>query len=119
MAEVTRDSIRAFKGHPLKPVEVPEWGGTVYIRVMPGTERDSFEAETYKLNGKSVELNRANFRARLLVRTLTDKDGRPLYHISDADELGQQPADILDKLATVASQANGMSPKDVEDLAKN
>ena len=116
---VTRDTIRAYKGKPPTPVNVPEWGGDVFVRVMSGTERDAFEAETYRMNGKNVELNRVNFRARLLVRTLCDESGALLYSAGDAAELGQQPADVLDRLASVASQLNGMTPKDVEDLAKN
>jgi hypothetical protein len=119
MAEVTRDSIKAFKGKPLVPVEVPEWGGTVYLRIMSGAERDAFEDETYRINGKVAELNRKNFRARLLVRCLCNSSGSPLYSPADAAELGQQPADILDRLATMASEINGMSAKDVESLAKN
>jgi len=119
MADVTRAAIAAYKGKAPEAVDVPEWGGTVYVRIMSGSERDSFEAETYKLNGKNVELNRQNFRARLLTRTLCAADATPLYTASDADELGKQPADILDRLATVASRINGMTAKDVEELAKN
>src|ERR1044072_1746226 len=119
MAEVTRDNIRAYKGKAPEPVEIPEWGGTVYVRVMTGAERAAFAAETYQHNGRSMKLNRKNFRARLLVRTLCNSAGVPLYSAAEAAELGEQPSDILDRLSVVASRINGMTAKDVEDLVKN
>jgi hypothetical protein len=116
---ITKDSILSFKGKPLTPVETPEWGGTVYLRVMRGSERDAFEAETYKLNGKSLELNRVNARARLLVKTLCDEQGNRLFTDADATQLGEQPADVLDRVYTVALRVNGFTSADVADLAKN
>jgi hypothetical protein len=116
---VTKEQLLGFKGPAPKAADVPELGGQVFLRVMSGTERDQFEAESVKQNGKNVEINRANFRARLLVKTLCDEQGARLLADSDATALGQKPADLLDRLATEASRLNGMSAKDVEDIAKN
>jgi hypothetical protein len=115
----SKESIFAFKGKPSHAVDVPEWGGTVYVRVMSGAERDGYEDETYRLNGKSVQLNRVNARARLLVRCLSDEEGKRLFSDADADTLGNQPADVIDKVYSVALRVNGFTEKDVEDLAKN
>lgn len=115
----TKDSILAYRAK-LTPVEVPEWGGTVYVRVMSGAERDAFEDETFKINGKNVELNRKNARARLLVRCITDEGGERLFNDNgDADRLGAQPADVLDRVYAVAAKSNGLSKADEDDLAKN
>jgi len=62
-------------------VEVPEWGGSVCIKTLSGTERDAFE-EGYS------EQKMKNFRARFLVLTLCDEAGERLYEDSEADELG-------------------------------
>jgi len=116
---ITKEQLLAFEGQAPKAVDVPELGGQVFLRVMTGTERDQFESESVKQNGKNVEINRANFRARLLVKTLSNEQGVRLFADSDATALGQKPANLLDRLATEASSFNGMSAKDVEDLAKN
>jgi hypothetical protein len=86
---------------------------------MSGTERDAFESETYTLNGKNVQINRANFRARLLVRCIADADGNRLFADRDAAALGECPSDLLDRVFAVAQRANGMTPADVESLTKN
>jgi hypothetical protein len=66
-----------------------------------------------------VELNRKNFRARLLVKCVTDDTGARIFTDDEAAKLGEQPADVLDRVFAVAQQVNGMTQKDVEDLAKN
>lgn len=100
-------------------VEVPEWGGPVYVRCMTGTERDAFESEAYTLKGKNVEINRENFRARLLVRVLVDDLGARLFSDKDVAKLGGKSAKSLDRLFSVAMRINGLSREDVEDLTKN
>jgi hypothetical protein len=115
----TRDTILQARNARLEPMESPEFGGTVYVRAMSGTERDAFEDETYKVNGKSVELNRRNGRARLLVRCLCDAEGKRLFTDADAQALGEQPAYLLDPLYAKALRLNGFTASDVEELAKN
>lgn len=115
----SKDSILNYKGKGPEPVEVPEWGGTVYVRVMSGAERDAYEDETYHLNGKDLALNRKNARARLLVKCLSDDTGKRLFSDKEADQLGTQPANVLDKVYAVAIKSNGFTSQDVKDLEKN
>ena len=46
---LTRDLILKADDIQTREVEVPEWGGTVLIRALTGTERDAYEAEAYRL----------------------------------------------------------------------
>lgn len=131
-ATLTRDRIKAENAKPMiVPVEVPQWGTTAYIRVMSGTERDAYEASitgtrVTVARGRNAEqqrtLNLTNIRARLVARCLCDENGALLYDASkpaDLDELGSTRADVLDLLFTEASQLNGITEKDIEDLTKN
>ena len=43
---LTKDAILQAQDSKLEKLEVPEWGGHVFIKSMSGTERDNFEAET-------------------------------------------------------------------------
>ncbi len=118
--QVSKDSILAFKPKPTVKINVPEWGGEVFIRIMSGQERDAYEDETYRVNGADVSVNRLNLRARLLVRCLSDESGARIFASdSDAEALGQTPSPILDKLFSEAAKVNGITPKDEADLAKN
>lgn len=116
---ISKESILQFKSKPTVTVNVPEWGGVVHVRVMSGTERDDYEDETFRLNGSDVSLNRKNARARLLVRCIADEAGQRIFSDEDADALGGQPANIIDKVYAEALKVNGFTKQDVEELVKN
>ena len=116
---LTKDAILQAQDSKLEKLEVPEWGGHVFIKSMSGTERDNFEAETYVTKGKKVEFNRENFRARLLVRTLCDESGSPIFARKDIDALGAKSAKALDRCFSVSQRINGLSAEDVDELTKN
>jgi hypothetical protein len=119
MNPLARDAILAAQDLKNEKVEVPEWGGYVFVRCMTGTERDAFENEAYVVKGKNVEINPENFRARLLVKVLADEQGKRIFTDEDLISLGAKSARILDRLFAVATRINGLSREDVKDLTKN
>ena len=104
-------------------VHIPEWDTDVYIKGLTGTERDSYEASLFTVteSGKKVDvkMNRANVRAKLLVKTICDEDGSRVFSDADVEALGSKSAAALDKLFEVAQRLSGLSDKDVEELEKN
>jgi hypothetical protein len=116
---LTRDSIIKAQDLEKEMVKVPKWGGEVFVRCMTGSERDAFESEAYSVNGKDVEINRDNFRARLLVRVLVDEKGDRIFADQDIKVLGSKSGKVLDRLFTVAMRVNGLSKEDLEELTKN
>lgn len=116
---LTREAILTADDLKREEVQVPEWGGSVFIRCMTGTERDAFESEAYTVRGKDVEINRENFRARLLVRVLVDEKCDRLFSQKDIAALGAKSGKALDRIFTSAMKINGLSKEDVEELTKN
>jgi hypothetical protein len=98
-------------------VEVPEWGGSVNVRTLTGTERDEFEQSFVQQDGKSRNLR--NFRAKLCARAMVDDDGEPMFTAKDVDALGKKNGRALDRVFDVAQQLAGLSEKDVDELVKN
>lgn len=96
-------------------VEVPEWGTTVYVRVMPGVDRDAFEVACTT----DGEMSRDNFRARLAVWTVVDDQGRRVFGDNDVELLGAKSGTALNRIFPVAIRLNRMSKQDVEELAGN
>lgn len=128
MATLTRKRIQEeIKKPRTSRIYIADWNCDAIIRVMTGAERDAYEAEitgTRVSAGKNASrvLNLANIRARLVARCLIDDDGKPLYDWRkpiDIDELGATDAAILDKIFVAASQLNGITEADIEDLTKN
>ena len=100
---------------PRELVEVPEWGGALYVRTMTGSERDAFEAAILGKNNAGFK----NIRARLTALTTTDEAGNRLFEEGEVDALGKKSAAALDRVFSVAQRLNSMTQQDVEDLEKN
>lgn len=114
-----KEAILGAQDLKMERVEVPEWGGEVCVRCMTGAERDEFENEAWDVRGDDVKVNRENFRARLLVRTITDEGGKRLFSNQDLAALGAKSARALDRLFAAATRLNGLSREDVKALTKN
>lgn len=113
-----KEAILASDDLPKETVAVPEWGGDVIVRSMTGSERDSFEQAVY--GGKTANLK--NVRARLCALTMVDDNGERLFpsaESADLDALGKKSAKALDRVFAAAKDLNGLSEKDVDDLAGN
>lgn len=119
MALLSKDQILAAEDLVTEDVEVPEWGGTVRVRMMTGAERDSFEDSLTQTKGKNVKTNLANLRARLVARTVVDEAGKRMFTDAEAGVLGQKSAAALDRVFEAARRLNGMTEADVEELTED
>ncbi len=97
-------------------VPVPQWGGTVRVRMMTGAERDEFRGAIANEEGKAAP---GQVSAALLVATCVDESGARLFAIEDMEALMEKSAAALDVLAEVAMRINGLGAKAVSDAAKN
>lgn len=114
MKALNRNEILAAKDLETKMerVEVPEWGGAVFVRVMTGSERDAFE-------GHFATRKYDNLRAFLAVCCVCDEKGVGLFLPTDVKSLGEKSANALDRIFPVAMRVNRLSSADIEDLEKN
>jgi hypothetical protein len=116
---LTRDAILQAQDLPRELVDVPEWGGSVYVRALTGAERDAFETSIVEQRGKSTKMNLKNIRAKLVALTVVDEEGNRIFSDSDASALGKKSAAALDRVFEVAQRLSGLRPEDVEELSKN
>jgi hypothetical protein len=99
-------------------VEVPEWGGTVRVKVMNGAERDAFEASMITLRGSGkATMNLINMRAKLAARCLVDDNGALIFGDEDIAVLGRKSASALDRVVAVAKRLNRMDDNDLREMA--
>lgn len=122
MAFLNADQILSADDLQATAVEVPEWGGSVLVRGMSGTDRDRFEADMMKDNLSGVSKDRAleNYRARLAAACMVDEAGKRLFR-SDAEtrRLGGKSAQALTRVVEVASRLSGLTDDDVDELTGN
>ncbi len=102
-------------------VDVPEWGGTVRVRELPGTERDKFEAQFVGKDGASVRAEGLEgFRARLAAAAIVDESGKQLFRsVAETKRLGEKSARALQRVCDVAMTLSKMSEEDVKELTGN
>ena len=119
MERLTRDAIFAAQDRAFEDVDVPEWGGTIRIAVITGTDRDAYEASMYEMRGKEIKLNRDDMRAKLLARAIVDESMKRIFTDADIKELGKKSAKVIDRLFTLAQRINGLTDESVKELEKN
>lgn len=115
MPKLNKDKIIAADNPKLKEVEVPEWGGSVNIRVMTVGERDNYENDWIVNKSRGVE----NFRTKFLAMCLCDDDGNRLFSDAEVPMLSKKSAKVMSRLWQIAMDYNALTEADVEELAKN
>ena len=118
------DDILAKQDKEFEDVEIPEWGGTVRIAAMSGTDRDRWELSMMQADDKSERGFRMNFdaysRVRLVALCLVDDNFERVFVTDEqVKALGQKSGAVMDRLYGIAQRVNGLSDDDIEDLEKN
>lgn len=118
MALLGKDAIFAANDRRYEIVHVPEWDGDVRLRTLTGRERDEFESSTVKTRNGKQEPDMDNFRAKFVALCVVDEDGKRIFVTkNDIGILGSKSVSALQRLFNKASEMNGMSESDVEELA--
>jgi hypothetical protein len=112
MPALNKAAILAADDVKVEKVNVPEWGGDVFIKTLSGTDRDAFEDAYSREKMK-------NFRARFLVLTLCDDKGGRLFTDSEIEEVGRKSSIVINRLFDKAWSFNAFTPAEVEELGKD
>jgi hypothetical protein len=109
---LSKSSILSAGDVKLDKVNVPEWGGDVYIKTISGLDRDCFE-DGYN------EQKMKNFRSRFLVLTLCDEAGARLFTDAEVAELGKKSSLVLNRLFEKAWSLNAFTNEAIADLGND
>lgn len=115
---LSKDDILKADDLPAEDVDVPEWGGTVRVRGLTGTERDGFEMRmaTARKNGSVEDVD---FRASLVGRCLVDGDGKRLLTDKEVARLGSKSGAALDRIFEKVRELSGMGDDVVKERAED
>lgn len=121
MSMLTKEVILAAQDLPRELVNVPEWGGDVYVGTLTGLQRDKFEMTIVDANKnkKNIKLNTENIRATLAAMTMQDEAGNLLFTMEDVKALGNKSCAALQRIYDAATKLNRLSKTDEEELTKN
>lgn len=113
---LTREEILSKTDLKKEVVNVPEWGGDVFVSEMSGATRDRWEQGLQERNSKGKLIAS---RAKLVVATVVDENGNPMFEEKDIEELGKLSAVSLENICDVALRINKLMTDDLENAKKN
>lgn len=116
MMLLTREAIVQAQDLKSEDVAVPEWGGSVRVRMLTGTERDALGRSMFGADGKP---SMAGYDVKLVARCMIGEDGLPLFGPDEVEQLGTKSAAALTRVYEVAERINSMSSASVEAAQGN
>jgi len=116
--QLTKDDILSANDIYKEEIDVPEWGGTVFVKTLSGEERDKLEASiiSFGPSGQARGMRTDKLRSTLAVLGICDKDGNPIFAEKDIPALAKKSASALDRVVVAIQRLAGMSPADVDSL---
>lgn len=127
---LTADDILRAEDLPRELVEVPEWGGAVYVRGLTAWERSEFENEMFDLKSKRIKPGKKGrkaaeedvdmkidmrlMRVRLPAMCMVNAHGDRLFSDDQVEKLGRKHPGVLDRISTIARRLSGMEPDEDE-----
>lgn len=114
MNSLTLSEILAPRELPREAVDVPELGGTVFIRALRADERDRLDAHVFRDGNRDL----TNFRARMVAYAICDAQGNSLCSDpeKEAPQLGSLSSSTIGRMYDAAKRLNGLT---VDDAEKN
>lgn len=117
---LTRDEIFGFDDIPTEEVIVPEWGNRkVLVCGLTAAGKNAYQASLIEIKGKNQKVRMENATAKLLVRTVVNRQRQPLFTETDIERLGSKSAAALERLAQAANRLSGMDKEETEEILKN
>jgi len=116
MAHLNRDQILKSDDLKLTEVQIPEWGGSVFVKPLTSKQKDQYEASLIDKKGNPVY---KNIRARLAVMCVVSDKGEQLFTDVDIEALGNKSGAALSRIFNVVLEKNNITEEDLGDLEKN
>lgn len=118
MPDLTAETILGKDDTRIEPVDVPEWGGRVYVRSSKGTVVDEVLGIMQSLQ-VDKGLNAAKFSAEVVARTVCDRDGKLLFTVNQAGALREKDYRPVERLATAGMKMLGIDIGAQDAAGKN
>jgi len=115
---LTKSQIFEKNDLPTEEVDVPEWGGSVFVRKFTSEDKDNFDILIAKKSDED-KIDLHNLRAKLCVFTIVDEDGKCLFSEEDVEALGRKSATAIERIFTVSQRLNNLGLEAVKEIEKN
>lgn len=90
-------------------LEVPEWGGDVYVRVLSAADQMALSDGT---EAKDIPI-------RVILHCVVDETGERILADNDAAELAKEDFPVIMRVFGFVAKQNGLSTKELEEAMEN
>ena len=118
MSQLTKEQILAINPK-LEEVEVPEWGGSVFIRPITLAEQAKLADLGNKFEKSPVVDRMKNITLRLVQWAVSDADGCSLFDAKDLELLMNKSASAFLRLQDAILKLSGLTEESRKELEKN
>ena len=116
MSFLDRDRIIGLSDSRVERVEVPEWGGHVYVRSLSVAELDRFRADGER---RKATAGPHDATVRLVVLAACDERGVPLFRPEDAETLRGRSVTAVERVGAAALRLNTVTEAAADAAEKN
>ena len=118
---LSKEQIVSCNDVKTKKVEVPEWGGHCYVRLMTAGARDEWEtlAIRSRINDDPSKATLKGLRSMLVALTLCDETGDLVFSKNDLSSIEKKSSSALDRVIEAAQILNGLTGESVEEQKKS
>ena len=103
----------------LKEVDVPEWGGSVWIRPVTLDEQGKLADAGMKFEKANPSARLRGTTVKLVIWVTSDQDGNSLFAEADQPKLMEQPASVFLRLQDAILELSGLTEASRAELEKN
>lgn len=116
MAILSKEQVLAADDRVRELVEVPEWGGEVYVGAMSALDKSHYQASMFEFtpDGTVKSINADGADVRLAALCLQNEDGSLMFGRKEVASLGKKSPAALDRVVEVARRLNGLD-EEAED----
>jgi hypothetical protein len=102
------EDIRSADDTGAVEVEIPEWGGAVYVRGLTGGERAEIEEQVQK------NLSMRNLKIDLTLKCTLDADGNRIFTKAEKSLLLNKSSTAIEKIFNKVFELSGLTPEGEE-----
>jgi len=110
---LSKDDIFKAKDFEIKEIEVPEWGGSIFIKSMSGYARAKLVADVQN----KIDLDK--LQLRVLINCICDSEGKLLFSEADLQKLGTKNPEVLSMLEKECCKISGIGTEAEGTIEKN
>lgn len=121
--KLTRDHLLRKRPRRTKQFTFPDdfgdlAGQSFTVQAMTARERSEFETQ-FSRKGKPIPERQREIRQRLVIATVIDDNGMPLFADDDLGQLSEVDGAVIEYMATASQELNQITNDDLEEIEKN